>query len=213
MFELSSRTGSLTGVAAALFGAGAFASSQPAPGASAGGERVVAFYVGHQTGQQVSDTLWALAFACFVFFAGALRSHLRQGPEAGALGALTVAGAAITCAGAATFFGCDYVLASVPGSLTPAAAQALNVLAMKLFLPLAAGGVIFGIAAGLAIVRSRRLPAWLGVLALVIGIAFATPAGIAAVVALLLWSALAGVLVFRCGTRNPGIAVTQGAGD
>ena len=194
-------------------GAGAFASAQAPPGVSAGGERVIAFYVDHRTGQLISDTLWALAFACFVFFAGALRSYLRQPPESGALGALILAGAAVTCAGATTFFGFDYALASVPASLTPATAQALNVLALKLFLPLAAGGLIFGIAAGLAIIRSRALPAWLGALAILIGIACATPAGIAAIVALLLWTALVSILIFRSEASSRVVAGAGAIGD
>ena len=213
MFELPSRAGSLTGLAAAILGAGAFASSQAPPGVSAGGERVIAFYVDHRTGQLVSDTLWALAFACFVFFAGTLRSHVGQARESGALGGLILAGAAVTCAGATTFFGFDYALASVPASLTPATAQALNLLALKLFLPLAAGGLIFGIAAGLAIMRSRALPTWLGALAILIGIACATPAGIVAIVALLLWTALASILVFRTGASRPFVAGAGALGD
>ena len=209
MFEPPRRAASLTGLAAAILGAGAFASAQAPPGISAGGERVIAFYVDHRSGQLVSDTLWALAFVCFVFFAGTLRNHLRQPPESGALGALILAGAAVTCAGATTFFGFDYVLASVPGSLTPATAQTLNVLALKLFLPLAAGGLIFGIAAGLAIMRSSALPTWLGALAILIGIACATPAGIAAIVALLLWTALVSILVYRNGALHRVAAETS----
>jgi hypothetical protein len=145
-----------------------------------------------------------------VFFAAALRTHLRRTSESGALGALVLAGAAVTCAGATTYFGFDYVLASVPASMTPATAQAVDLLALKLFLPLTAGGLIFGISAGLAIMRSPTLPNWLGALALLIGIACATPAGIAAIVALLLWAALASILVFRSAGSHRADGITGG---
>lgn len=197
MLERWSRLGSLTGVAFAVLGVAAFASAQSPPGAEAGGRRVIAFYLDHSTGQKVSDVLWALAFAFFVLFSGSLRGHLRQAPGAEALSALVVAGAAILCAGATAFFGFDYVLASLPASVAPAAAQALNLLALKLVLPVAAGGLVFGLAAGLAILRANVLPAWLGALAIAIGVAFATPALVAGFVALFLWTALTSVLMFR----------------
>jgi hypothetical protein len=108
-----------------------------------------------------------------------------------------LASAAVLTAGACVYFGFDLTLASVPGYLQPAAAQALNVLALRLFLPVSAGGLVFGIASGLAILRGARLPTWLGWAAIVIGILTAAPAGLLGIVALIFWTATISVLVFR----------------
>jgi hypothetical protein len=199
MLERLSRLGPLTGVVFSLLAIAGFATAQKPPGAKADGARVVAFYQAHGTSQKVADLLLMLAFAVFLFFAGALRGHLRRIPAAGGLGAVLLAGAAVLTAGAALFFGCDFALASAPADLAPAAAQALNVLALYLVLPVMAGGFVFGVASGLAILRWAPLPRWLGWVAILIGIGIATPALIGALILLFLWTATVGVLVFRRG--------------
>jgi hypothetical protein len=65
-------------------------------------------------------------------------------------------------AGGAVTGGASLALADDPGKLDPAAAQTLNVLARDLAMILYAGLGLLMLAAGLAIVRSRLLPAWLG---------------------------------------------------
>jgi hypothetical protein len=197
------RLAPLTGVAFSVLAAVAFASSQPPPGATANGTRVVAFYQAHSSGQQRSDYCWFLAFTFLLLFAGSLRDHLRRAPAAEALSSLALAGAAALTVGGTLFFGFDYALAVVPGHLDPGAAQALNVLALHLVFPLAAGGCVFGIAIGLAVVRSRLLPSWLGWTAIVIGVVMATPGVLIGIVALILWTASASVLTFRRTTARP----------
>ena len=102
-------------------------------------------------------------------------------------------------------FGFDLARATVPSHLAPAAAQALNVLALKLLLPVSAGGLVFGIASGLAILRGAQLPKWLGWAAIVIGIATATPAGLLGLVAFIFWSATVSILIWKRG-RAPSAA-------
>ena len=153
-----SRLTPLTGVVFAVLAAVAFATAPGAPSSTASGGRVIAFYEAHGSSAQTSDYLWMLAFAFLVLFAGSLRAFLRRTPAAEALSSVVLAGAAVLAAGAGVYFGFDYTLASVPSHLAPAAAQALNVLALKLFLPVSAGGFVFGIASGLAILRGAQLP-------------------------------------------------------
>jgi hypothetical protein len=192
-----SRLTPLTGVVFAVLAAAAFATAAGAPSTTASGGRVIAFYEAHGSSAQASDYLWMLAFAFLLLFAGSLRSFLRRAPAAEALSSLVLAGAAVLAAGAGVYFGFDYTLATTSGHLAPAAAQALNVLALKLFLPVSAGGFVFGIASGLAILRGAQLPKWLGWLAILIGLATVTPAGLAGIVALIFWTAIVSVLVWR----------------
>lgn len=108
---------------------------------------------------------------------------------------VALAGAAILAAGGSTYFGFDYALAVMPSSIDPAAAQAVNLLALTLILPVASGLLVFGISMGVALIRCAVLPVWTGWAALVI--ALMAPAGPFALVALALWCAVTGVLIWR----------------
>jgi len=198
-----SRFAPLTGVVYGLLTLVAFASVSGAPSSSASGAKVIAFYESHRTDARVSDMLWMLAFAFFVLFAGTLRSHLRRNAPADGLGSVVLAGAAVFAAGAVVYFNFDFALAVVPQHLAPAAAQALNVLALNMALAPSAGGFIFGVTTGLAILRGGALPTWLGWAAIVIGLIALTPGLIVALVLFALWAAVMGIVIWR---RSPAVA-------
>jgi hypothetical protein len=190
------RLAPLTGVVSALLGIAGYGMARPGPGPASDGSAVIAFYAKHATSQQIADTLLMLSAACLVAFAAVLRSRLRRVPAGDPFAAATLAGAAVVAAGAATYLGADYTLAADPGHLAPAAAQALNLLGLKLFFPVSAGVLVFGVAAGLGILRSSQLPKWLGVAAILIGILAATPLTLAALFALFVWSAISGLILW-----------------
>jgi hypothetical protein len=192
-----SRLAPLTGLAFIVLAAAGAMTSAGAPSAQARGAAVVAFYKANSLNQQVSDTLWTLGFAAFLLFAGSLAAYLRATPAAHTLSSLVLPAAAVLVAGATVYFGFDYTLAADASNLDPAAAQALNAPALFLLLPVSAGGLVFGLASGLAILRGARLPKWLGWVALAAGIFIGSPLGIAGVVALALWTPIVSVLVFR----------------
>ena len=197
MFDRWSRWVPLTGVVSAALGvAGAAIQIQAgSPGSDAGGAQVIAFYEAHRTGQQVSAILLTLGFVFFVFFAGSLRAHLRSTAAVEALSAIVLAGAVLEAAGQTINAGVSYALADVPNHLEPAAAQALNVLSNDLVLTNAAGLFVFGMAAGVAILRGAQLPSWLGWVAIAIAIVVLTPAEALGFVALLVWMVVVGVLI------------------
>ena len=158
---------------------------------------MIDFYVAHRSAALTSDYLWTATFACFLLFAATLRRHLRTSAGDTGFATLSLVAAGVTTVGGTLYFGFDAALAASPKTLTPAAAQALNVLALKMFLPLAVGGLLYGISTAVGILRSATLPRWLGWSALAAGLLFATPIGIFAVPLLLLWSAIAGVCAYR----------------
>ena len=209
--SIRSHIGSLAGVAFALAGVAAFGVSQAGPGVGSPGQPVIDFYVAHRSAALTSDYLWGIAFACFLAFAATLRSRVRDGDEDDTMATLSLVAAGVTTAGATLYFGFDAALASTPGTLAPSAAQALNVLALKMFMPLAVGGLTFGLATGAAIVRSRELPSWLGWSAAVVGLACVSPLGVFAIVLLLLWSAVAGVVMLRRSVPERPRAAAAGA--
>lgn len=191
------RIAPLTGVVYGVLTLVAFASASGAPSNSASGAKVIAFYESHRASARLSDSLWMLAFAFFVLFAGTLRSHLRRAPSADALSSVVLAGAAVFAAGAAVYFNFDFALAVVPSHLAPAAAQALNVLALNMEFAASVGGFVFGIAAGLAILRGGALPKWLGFTAVLIGLLAITPGLLVALVLFAVWAAIVGVVISR----------------
>lgn len=190
----------LTGLGFAVLSLVAFGTASGAPKASDSGAKVIAFYKAHSSSAQASDVLWAFAFVFLVFFAASLCTMARRAPDSDGLRWVIAAGAAVLAAGATVYFGFDFVLASAAGDLSPAAAQALNVLALKGFLPLGAGAVTFGVGAGLTIIRGSLLPSWVGWPAIVIGLLTAF-GGIPGILLLVLWAAVASIVLFRRTTK------------
>lgn len=190
----------LTGLVYAVLSFVAFATASGAPKAGDSGAKVIAFYNSHGSSARASDQLWVLAFVFFVFFAATVCSR-GGGTPTGGLRWVVASGAAVLMAGAAVYFGFDFVLASSRSDLTPTAAQAINLLALKLFFPVGAGGLIFGVGAGLMIVRGSLLPRWLGWAAIAVGVATVT--GVPGLMLLAIWSAVASILFFRRTDRIP----------
>src|SRR5438067_4011478 len=185
----------LAGLVFAILSLIAFATASGAPSASDSGSKVIAFYKAHSSNAQASDLLWTVAFVFLVFFAASICTMARRAPESDGLRWVVAAGAAVLTAGATVYFGFDFTLASGPADLSPAAAQALNLLALKLYLPVGAGGVIFGVGAGITIIRGSLLPTWVGWAGVAVGIL--AVAGIFALMLLVIWTGLTSVLIFR----------------
>lgn len=196
-----SRFAPLTGVVFALLGFAGFAISKAnLLSSTASGAQVIGFYGAHHAGQATSDILWTVGFAMFLLFAGSVRDRLRQRDQGEPLGAVALVAAGVMTAGTLAFFSVDFALASANGHLAPDAAQALNLLAFRLVLPACAGTGVFGVAAGLAVIRSAIVPRWLGVIAIVIGLVGVSPLLTVALMALCAWTlVVAVILVMRVG--------------
>ena len=124
-----------------------------------------------------------------------------------------LAGATLLVAGVGIFSGLDLALADVPSRLSPAAAQALNVLNNDMFFLVAAGGCVFGISSGLAILRGARLPKWLGWVAIVIGIISVSPLGFIGFLASMVWTVLVSILMYmRSGVATQAPPAPSAAG-
>lgn len=201
MSDRLSRFAPLTGLVFVGFSVASVLIEKESPGNSASGAKVIAFYEANHSNVKNSAFTFVLAFLFFFFFAASLRGYLRRTPAAEPLSALVLAAASVLTVGVTLFAGIEFSLAADPSHLEPAAAQALNVLGNELFFPLAIGASVFGIAAGLAILRGARLPNWLGWVVLVLGIAEITPAGEIAFFGFIAWTAVVSILIYlRTGT-------------
>jgi hypothetical protein len=199
---MSDRWGRLAPLTGVLFGlmmvAAVIANSSEAPKASASPAQVVVRYAKHRSEIETSAILFALAFLVLVLFAGSLRSYLRRAAAAEGFSALVLAGAILMAAGALSISGVEYGIAHNLGNLTPEMTKTLNFVANELFLPLIGGGFVFGVGAGIAIVRGAALPNWLGWVAIVIGIcALIPPVSFPSLLAFLLWTVVTAILVYQ----------------
>jgi nitrate reductase NapE component len=71
---------------------------------------------------------------------------------------------------------------------------------------------VFYIASGVAVIRSRALPVWLGWLAIVVGIVSVTPAAVIGFFGLIVWPLVLGILIYvRSGRQQAKPAVAAPA--
>jgi hypothetical protein len=164
------------------------------PDVNDSGTKVQAFYADHRTGQLVSMFLLLYGVLLAVFLAAGLRRRL----AADGRDLLTTAGfggALLLAAGGGTGAGLTWALSDDPSTLDPAAAQALNAAANSSFILAILGVAVFMLGNGIAIVRSRALPRWLGWAAIVIGVVAATPIGWTAFIAICAWAVVASIVI------------------
>jgi hypothetical protein len=180
---------------AVLFLVGALASSTPDSNASA--QHAVSSFVNHRTHDRVTVFLIAYGAIFAMFFAAALRSYLKARSNGDGLIALGFSGMVIFTIGALTLVGMEFAATDVPGKISPAAEQALNVLQNDVFFALLVGTGIFLIGNGLAIVTAGALPKWLGWISVPLAVIAVTPLGwLVAIFALPIWALIVSVLMF-----------------
>ena len=207
MSDRLSRCAPLTGVVFFILTLIAILTGGETPEANASVAKVLSYYSTHRSEVETSAILIAFAFLFLVLFAASLRSYLRRTPEAEGLAALSLAGAVIMAVGAFAVTSIEYGLAHNLHVLGPSSAQTLSFLSNELFLVVIAGGFLFALPAGLAILRGAQLPKWLGWVAIVLGIFFVIPPLIfPALLGTLLWSLIASVMIYvrsAAGTTRP----------
>ncbi|MFI4993413.1 MAG: hypothetical protein ACHQCH_07345 [Solirubrobacterales bacterium] len=213
MSDRWSRLAPLTGV---LFGVlvvvAVLTNGSETPKVSASSAKVVSYYTEHRSEIETSSILFALAFLVLVLFAGALRSYLRRTAAADGLSALVLAGAVLMATGTLPGTGLEYGVAHNLHDLSPEAVKTLNFIGQELFLAVLAGGFIFGVCSGLAILRGAALPKWLGWIAIVIGIAvLIPPASFPALLAFLIWSIIVSILMYLRSGGSVGAPAVQPA--
>lgn len=194
------RTGSLSGI---LFVALVVASNLTAgsiPDPSTSPAKVIDFYTVHKTAEQLSASLTAAAVVVGLYFFWLLRNHLARASDRDQLATLGFVGAVLFGIGGCINAGLQWSLAAVPTTLTPAAAQALSVLFKD---DLATGLYNAGLSAmmlfyGVAMISSKRMPAWIGWTSVVLGlVALAGPLVFLVFVMTAPWGIVVSILLYR----------------
>jgi len=202
-----SRLALLTGVAFFALLLASFIVGGSTPGTGDSGQSVINFYTAHKDKEMVSAFLGFYAVIFFLFFAGVLRARLREARPDSALPAISFGGAIFIAISGSVFASLTIALTDVPDKLGPDAAQSLNLLVNDSFATLIAGVCVFMIANGIATLRYPVLPAWLGWIAILIGIVAVTPVGFFGFLAMAIWTLIVSILLYvRGGATRPATA-------
>jgi len=172
------------------------------PDEKSSAEKVVTYFHAHQTAGRVAALMVVIGAVLLVLFAARLREVLRSAGDGGVLPTASFGGAVLTAGGLGLMAAVHFALIQAAQHRFDAPAQTLNVLDENDFFLTIAGFAVFFLGSGLAIVRVRTLPQWLGWVAIVIAVlCVAGPLGFIGLVAGLLWIlVVAVILLVRKGT-------------
>jgi hypothetical protein len=167
-----------------------------------------------------ADTRLLVAFlsiAALLFllvFAASLRGALRSREPAEASASVVTFAGAVVAASGLSLSACLTLAASRAGDAEAAdAVVPLDHLVQSAWLPITAGFAVMVLAAGVGGLRSGTLPKAVCWAAMILGIAFLTPAGIVAFLLLPLWILAVSVVLFRAQSRQAGGHRTRISGN
>jgi hypothetical protein len=190
------RLAPLTGVVFAALLVVTFASPS-SPSVHDTGQQVIAHYQDHHSAHELGDLCGALGVVFFLFFISSLRSYFSRFEGGNGLATAAFAGGILIGVGGAVFSSLDFALADGRNDITPAGAVALNVLNNGFFFPFEIGLVVFSLCIGLTILATAALPKWLGWVMIVLGVVAVTPVGFFGFFAVLPWSVIVAILIYR----------------
>jgi hypothetical protein len=202
------RLAPLTGIAFVAFAAAVVLLEGGEPAGGATRAEIADYWLERSDTALLSVFLAAAAAVCLLGFAASLRVTLRAA-EPGEASASAVAFAGATVAAAGLLFSAATALAAsdaaeqrlVEGTAT------LNVLAESGWVPITGGLAAMLLAAGLGGIRSGALPRGLAWSAAVLGLAFVTPAGVAAFLLTPVWVVATSIVLYRAARgRSPSAA-------
>ena len=173
--------GALAGIVFLVLAIVSFAVGGEPPDIDKPAQEIVDFYVDKKDMAFLGAILEGIAATLFIFFAGYLRSVLRdvEGGR-GFLSAVMFAGAIIFATGLAIDATLTFALAETAEDIDPTAVQAVAAIWHNDFVPFAVGVQIFTLALGLLLLRGGVVPKWLGWVAIVLALIAVTPIGFAA---------------------------------
>lgn len=148
-------------------------------------------------------SLSAAALLFLLVFAASLRGALRSREPAEASASVVSFAGAVVAAGGLGLSACLTLAASRAGDAGSAdAVVPLDHLVQSAWLPITAGLAVMLLAAGIGGLRSGALPKVLCWAAMILGIAFLTPAGIVAFLLSPLWLLTVSVVLYRTQSRQ-----------
>ena len=171
---------------------------------SASASAVLAHWSDRADTRLLVASLSAAALLFLLVFAASLRGALRsREPAEASASVVSFAGAVVAAAGLAVS-ACVTLAASRAADAGSAdAVVPLDHLVQSAWLPITAGFAVMALAAGVGGARTGTLPRFLCWAAVILGLAFLTPAGIVAFMLMPLWVIAVSVVLFRAQSRQP----------
>jgi hypothetical protein len=170
----------LTGVAFIVLAIiGFIVGGEPKDASHPAGE-IVDWYVDNKDSVEVGAFIGVAATVLLVFFGAYLRNVLRA--AAGGTDMLSLVsfiGVVVVAVGFAIDATISIALAERADDIDPIAVQSLQALWDNDFVPIALGILLFLWATGIAVIRTRALPKWIGWIMIVLGVVALTPIGFA----------------------------------
>lgn len=195
----------LAGVVSVVLAIVTFVLLGSTPGTDDSARDVVDFYSDKDVQIFISAFLSVIAAALLVYFGATLRDALEAGGEQRAFLPLACFAGFVIFAIAIVF---DAVLlfamADTAGDIPASGIQTLNAVYSDDFLLFILGAQVYLTAAGFSIVRTKVLPKWLGVVAIVLGvIAVLGPLGFVTFFGSAIWVAVTSIMLYRQQSPAP----------
>jgi hypothetical protein len=193
------RLGSLTGVLfAALLAAVRLIEGNGLPDATASTSSVVAYWTSHRGSQMLVAVLASFAAVCLTWYAGNLRAALARAESGSSrLSNIAFGGALVAVAGMLFDTTVEYCAAHTAGHVPGTVTQTLSALQADTFLGMAAGFAIFGLAAGIAVLKTKVMSPKLGWLSVAAGVLWLTPGEFVAIFLSVVFVAASSVVLYR----------------
>lgn len=187
----------------------ALALSPNEPSDTASVAKTFSYFKDHQNTELVSTLMVHTMSVLIVFFAAGLRSALRAGDgDRDGYGTLVLAGGVLTAAGFTVDAMLSGALVSAADHGSSSAVYTLNQLYGFDWVGFTAGMSVLLLAAGIGGLATRALPKPLSWVAIVMGAAALTPAGIIAFFLMPLWTLAASIVLWRrLGSSRAGAPV------
>jgi hypothetical protein len=192
------RLAPLAGVAFVAAAAAVVALEGDEPSENATNAELVSHWSDRADTALLAAFLTAAAAVCLLTFAATLRSRLRSTePGEASSSAVAFAGAIVTATGLLVSSMISFAAADAADQGRVDAVPALNAVAQESWLVFTGGFAAMLLAAGIGGLRSGALPRVLCWAALVLGVAFVTPAGLIAFFATPVWIVATSIVLYR----------------
>jgi hypothetical protein len=179
-----------------------------APDSNASAAKVVKFYGSHKAEVTVNSYITEVTVVIALLFFWYLREYVASVAENRRLANLGFAGAVLLAASGGLSGGFEQLLVNGVHDLDPGSMQTINALSEDSTNLLGGIGVAVLLGAtGIAIIRSRVLPQWLGWVAAVVAVA-SLVVGFFGLAGVGVWSLIAGILLIIRARRQPSVETT-----
>lgn len=156
------------------------------------------YWTNHKVAEYISGSLMHVAAVMLVFFGAGLRTALRDGEgEESTYSLIAFGGSLFAAVGFAVAGFTSLATATAADQGAPAAVYTLNQLNSMNWVPFTAGLAVMMLAAGIGGLRTLAFPKLVSWVAVLLGIAFLTPAGPIGLVVLPFWVLAISVALYR----------------